>query len=429
MLDRTQQPIINELTELNLQHPEVHCYSNGTKVYLLNAGEAEVVRIDVLIHGGRWHQTQLLQSLFTNRMLREGTRRFTSLEISEKLDYYGAWLELSTTAEYSFLTLYSLNRYLPQTLDILESLLKEPVFPEEKLQVIVNANLQQFHVNLSKVDFLAHRAMLNGLYGNHHPCGRLVNEEDYLKLNPEVLKNFYQRYYNSSGCTIYLSGKVTQDCLRRIETLFGSESWGCNASLAALPDYSPQTTSEKRLFVEYPDALQNAVRLGCISMHHTHPDYCKFKVLIALLGGYFGSRLMSNIREDKGYTYGITASLLPYPDSSLFVIHTETAHEYTESLIREVYHEVERLQTELVDESELYIVRNYMLGEMCRNYDSAFSLADAWIFVHTSHLSETYFDQMLQAIRQITPGELRRLANNYLCKENLKEVIAGQKNI
>lgn len=429
MLDRTRQPQINELTELNLQHPEVHHYSNGTTLYLLRAGQAEVMRIDILINGGRWHQTQLLQALFTNRMLREGTRRFSSLQISEKLDYYGAWLELSNAAEYNFVTLYTLNRYLPQTLEILESMIKEPVFPEDKLQVVVNANLQQFRVNSSKVDFLAHRAMVNGLYGNNHPCGQLPHEADYQCLTPEVLRTFYQKHYNSAGCTIYLSGNVTDDSLQRIESIFGSEEWGHILPATPLPVYTPQSTSEKRIFVEHPDALQNAVRMGCISMHHTHPDYCKFKVLITLLGGYFGSRLMSNIREEKGYTYGISASLIPYPDSNLLAIHAETANEYTELLIKEVYHEIERLQTERVDKSELEIVRNYLLGEMCRNYDSAFSLADAWIFIQTSHLTGAYFDEMLRAIQQITSDDIYNLANRYLCKENLKEVIAGQKNL
>lgn len=140
--------------------PERMVLSNGIPLNVLNAGENEVVRIDFLIKGGRWQQVQPLQALFTNRMLREGTRRFTAAEIAERLDYYGAWLELSSASEHAYLTLYSLNKYLPETLDVLESIVKEPIFPEKELGVIIDTNIQQFLVNSSKVDFLAHRGLL-----------------------------------------------------------------------------------------------------------------------------------------------------------------------------------------------------------------------------------------------------------------------------
>lgn len=158
MLNRSDQPRILEPEQLVVQRPERIKLPNGVPLSVLNAGDNEVTRIDLLMAGGRWQQKQPLQALFTNRMLREGTRRYDAAQIAEKLDYYGAWLELSSASEYAYVTLYSLNKYLPQTLDILESIVKEPVFPEKELGVIVDNNIQQFLVNSSKVDFLAHRA-------------------------------------------------------------------------------------------------------------------------------------------------------------------------------------------------------------------------------------------------------------------------------
>ena len=142
------------------------------------------------------------------------------------MDYYGAWLELSSASEYAYVTLYSLNKYLPQTLEILESIVKEPVFPEKELGVIIENNIQQFMVNSSKVDFLAHRALMKAVYGEVHPCGRLVQKEDYGRINPAVLREFYDRHYHSRNCTIYVSGKVGDDCVRRIEDMFGKEVFG-----------------------------------------------------------------------------------------------------------------------------------------------------------------------------------------------------------
>ena len=157
------------------------------------------------------------------------------------------------------------------------------------------------------------------------------------------------------------------------------------------------------------------------------PDYLKARVMVTLFGGYFGSRLMSNIREDKGYTYGISAGIMPYPDSGLLVVNAETANEFVEPLIKEVYHEIDRLQNDLVPAEELAMVKNYMLGDMCRSYESAFSLADAWIFIHTSGLPDSYVRDAVEAVKTITPVEIRELASRYLCKETLKEIVSGKK--
>lgn len=427
MLNRTTQPPILEPEQLDVQKPERLVLPNGVPLSLFNAGDNEVVRVDLLMEGGRWQQTQPLQALFANRMLREGTRRYTAVEIAEKLDYYGAWLELSSAAEHTYATLYSLNKYLPQTLDVLESILKEPLFPEKELGVVVDANIQQFQVNSSRVEFWAHRGLVKALFGEQHPCGRLVQEADYHRITPPVLRAFYDRYCHSRNCSIYLSGRVTDDCRRRIERLFGSEPFGTDFRKPEKVRFQPVSTPEKRIFIEQPEALQSAVRMGMLMPESNHPDFLKLRVLVTLFGGYFGSRLMSNIREEKGYTYGISASLVPYPGNSLLVIGAETANEYVEPLIGEVYHEIDRLQNELVAEPELRMVKNYMLGDMCRSYESAFSLADAWMYVQVSGLSDTYFADTLEAVKSITAQEIRELAARYLCKETLKEAVSGKK--
>nr|WP_302828750.1 pitrilysin family protein [uncultured Bacteroides sp.] len=427
LLDRAVQPKLRDVEQLAVQVPLRMVMPNGVPLNVLDSGENEVVRIDLLMEGGRWQQSQPLQALFTNRMLREGTQRLSASEIAERLDYYGAWLELSSASEYAYITLYSLNKYLPQTLDILESIVKEPVFPEKELDVIINNNIQQFLVNSSKVDFLAHRALVKAVYGEQHPTGRLVEEEDYHRITPEVLREFYNRHYHSANCSIYLSGKVNDDCIRRIESLFGSEPFGRDFLKPEKKDYSPLSSDEKRIFVERADALQSAVRMGMLSMERSHPDYLKARVLVTLFGGYFGSRLMSNIREEKGYTYGISAGMMPYPGKGLLVVNAETANEFVEPLIGEVYHEIDRLQNELVSNEELTMVKNYMLGDTYRSYESAFSLADSWIFVQVSKLQDTYFTDVLDAIREVTPEEIRNLAGKHLCKEILKEVISGKK--
>lgn len=425
-MDRTIQPEIQPLKNFHIQTPVRTTLPNGIPLTVINAGEQEVVRMDVLFSGGRWQQSQKLQALFTNRMLREGTTKYTAATIAEKLDYYGSWLELSSSSEYAYITVYSLNKYLAKTLEVVESMIKEPLFPQKELQTILDTNIQQYLVNTSKVDFLAHRSLLKSLYGEQHPCGKIVMEEDYHTITPEVLREFYERHYHSGNCSIFLSGKVTDDIISRVTDIFGVP-FGQYQLQMPKSSFPFAAIPEKRIFTEREDAMQSAVKMGCTTITREHPDYPKLRVLMTLFGGYFGSRLMSNIREDKGYTYGISAGVVFYPDSGLLIVSTETDNEYVEPLIQEVYHEIDRLHLDPVSAEELRIVRNYMLGEMCRSYESPFSLSDAWIFIATSGLKDDYFARSLQAVNEITPAEIQDLAQRYLCKETLKEVIAGKK--
>ena len=425
-MDRTIQPEIQPLKNFHIQTPVRTTLPNGIPLTVINAGEQEVVRMDVLFSGGRWQQSQKLQALFTNRMLREGTTKYTAATIAEKLDYYGSWLELSSSSEYAYITVYSLNKYLAKTLEVVESMIKEPLFPQKELQTILDTNIQQYLVNTSKVDFLAHRSLLKSLYGEQHPCGKIVMEEDYYTITPEVLREFYERHYHSGNCSIFLSGKVTDDIISRVTDIFGIPFGQYQLQMPKL-SFPFAAIPEKRIFTEREDAMQSAVKMGCTTITREHPDYPKLRVLMTLFGGYFGSRLMSNIREDKGYTYGISAGVVFYPDSGLLIVSTETDNEYVEPLIQEVYHEIDRLHLDPVSAEELRIVRNYMLGEMCRSYESPFSLSDAWIFIATSGLKDDYFARSLQAVNEITPAEIQDLAQRYLCKETLKEVIAGKK--
>ena len=362
MIDRTLQPEIKKPEHLKVQAPERITLPNGVALNVLNAGDNEVVRIDILMAGGRWHQSQPLQALFTNRMLREGTHRYTAAQIAERLDYYGAWLDLSSASEHAFVTLYSLNKYLPQTLDVLESLLKEPLFPDDELATVVENNVQQFKVNMQKVDFLAHRGLMENLYGVGHPSGRMVGEADYRRITSDVLRDFYNRHYHAANCSIYVAGKVTDDCLRRLETCFGTGHFGASVRQTERVHFEPTPVDVRRVFVERPDAMQSAVRMGMLTIPCHHPDYQKLRVLVTVFGGYFGSRLMSNIREEKGYTYGISAGLVSCPGSSVLFISSETANEYVEPLIDEVYREMDRLCHEPVGDEELSMVKNYMLG-------------------------------------------------------------------
>lgn len=426
-LNRTVPPPVRGLEELNVVYPERRNLSNGIPLNVIHSGTEDVVRFDLLIGAGQWHQTQSLQAMFTNRMLREGTGSMTSQQISEKLDYYGAVMELSSSVNYGFITLYSLNKYFPQTLAIVADILMNPTFPEKEMGVVLEVNKQRFLINSSRVEMMARKQLNRSLFGQNHPLGRYAEAEDYDRLTPEVLRAFYEQYYHSGNCSIYVSGKVTDKIIQSIENELGKSTWGKISEVTPMFRVEPETAKGKRFFVEKEDALQSSIKLGGFVMDRMHPDFLKARVMVTLFGGYFGSRLMSNIREDKGYTYGIGAGIVTYPYTSMLSIGTEAANEYVDAIIAEVYKEMDRLCNDLVSQEELNMVKNYMLGDWCRSYEGPFSLSDAWIYIETGGLDNQFFVRSLNAIQQITCEEVRILAQKYLCKESLIEVVAGKK--
>ena len=426
-LNRRMPPPLRSMGDFQIVRPERSRMKNGMPLNIIRAGSQEVVRLDILIGGGQWHQTQALQALFTNRMLREGTTTMTSAQIAEKLDYYGAWLELSSAVNYGFITLYSLNKYFPSTLAIISDMLMNPAFPEKELEVVVESNRQQFLVNSTRVEVIARKQLHRSLFGEQHPFGRFAEASDYDRVTPEVLREFYRKYYHSGNCSVYVSGKVTPEIVRCIESNLGEAPWGEIRTMPSLELIEPQQTTEKHVFVEKVDALQSSLKMGGFMMDRVHPDFLKARVMVTLFGGYFGSRLMSNIREDKGYTYGIGAGIVNCPGSGVLVITTEADNQYIDAIISEVYQEMDRMCNDLAPQEELEMVRSYMLGDFCRSYEGPFSLSEAWIYCETADLDEDFFVRSLDAIRSVTAEEIRTLAQRYLCKEKLIEVVAGKK--
>lgn len=427
-MDRSIQPPIETLEEINIPTPERFILPNGMPLSVVSVCNQDVIRFDLLFRAGTWCQSQKLQALFTNRMLREGTKSYSAKHIAETFDFYGAWLELSCGAEYSCITLFSLSRHFTKTLDILYSIVTEPLFDEERLQTVIDMNVQQFMINQDRVDFVAQRRLLNMLLGDTHPYGKVTTKEDYLNINAKLLNDFHREHFHSGNCTLFISGNVTDDIRNQVEFVFGQKHFGrLNAVTTDCPKPVFTPSTDKHCFISKESALQSAVCLGMPSIGRTHPDYHKLRVLLTLFGGYFGSRLVSNIREDKGYTYYIDAEMLHYPFSNYMLIISECDNQYVDDLIHEVYHEITELQTTLVSEEELTKVKNYMVGEMCRNYESAFEISDAWMFTFTSKVSDDYFKLSLEGIQSTTPDEVLSLAKKYFNIDSIKEVVVGHK--
>ena len=418
-------PAIDCIADFNIKRPVKKIMPNGVALNIIDTGMEDVIRLDLVIGSGQLDQSFPLQAMMTNRMLREGTRKMTSAEIAEKLDFYGAWLDLSSSVNSGFITLYSLGKFFEKTIGVLAQMVKEPVFPERELKIVTEANKQMYLVNAQRVEVMARKRLNKELFGPEHPLGRFAETEDYERLSVEMLKGFYRENYYSDNCTMFVAGRVTDIVLKCIEEHFGETPWGENRKKMNPLMPEPRGAVQKRVTVEKKDGMQSSVKIGCFLPDRMHEDFLDLKVMNTIMGGYFGSRLMKNIREDKGYTYGIGSGIVSYPGLSMLVISTETGNEYVESVIKEVKAETDRLKSTLADRDELNMVKNYMMGDICRAYENALSITEAWIYVHTAGTDENFFDRSVESIKNITEKRIMELAEKYLDWNGMVEIVAG----
>lgn len=397
---------------------------NGVPLYLINEGVRDVVRLDLLFAGGYAVQSQPLQALFTNRMLREGSSMMGATAFSRSIDSCGAWIETYSTQECNHITLYSLKRHIGKLLKIVSDAVKSPVFSAKRLDVVRSANKSHFLVNSRKVDVVAQRHFEKALWGAEHKFGRLVVPEDYDAITVESLREYYSRVYGSCNCTVFLSGNIDDGIIQNVAEFLGEELWGTSMQVE-FPDVPPLASVSGRVDVKVNDTMQSTVKIGSMTLDSSHPDFYALKYMMVLLGGFFGSRLMTNIRERNGYTYHIEADVSAFGKRNAMVVTSETSNEYVASLIQEVYKEFGRLQNEPVPVDEMEKLRNCTLGELCREYEGVIAKAD--IFINT-YLSGEPFDgvnKYLDVVRTATPDDFMRLAQAHLSPERMIEIVAG----
>lgn len=426
VLDRNKSPQINEIKKVEIIRATETRLKNNVSVYHIHAGTQDLVKIELLFPAGMWQQPSPLVGSASSAMLNEGTSKRSAKEISEMVDYYGAFLHTEITHDFAVVGIHSLNKHLPSVLSIIEELISDSVFPQNEWDVYLQNKKQSFLVNNKKVSFVSRKKFAELLFGNGHPYGHNVTEDDFDKLKKEDAYNFYKQNYTAKDAIIVASGNVTDATLKLMEKHFGQMKSVVSGQVS-VENNGQLTTNNGSHYVEKKDALQSSIRMGKMLFTKPHPDYPAMLVLNTIFGGYFGSRLMANIREDKGYTYGIGSAMVSFSHAGYFTISTEVGAEVTKDAIKEIYFELEKLQLEKISESELALVRNYMLGTFLRSIDGPFALADRFKGIHFSGLGYDYYDRYIETIRAITPERILELANKYLKKDEMIELVVGKK--
>jgi predicted Zn-dependent peptidase len=294
-------------------------------------------------------------------------------------------------------------------------LFTESIFPEQELAIYKQNQKQSLEVNLKKCDFVANRLIDEYLFGFSHPYGKYASISDYDKLERNDLIHFYDKHYVNGKCILFIAGNLPDNIETLLNKNFGSLL--CNNEPSVINYNSNPEKNKQHFIVNDENGLQGAIRIARNFYNRHHPDFIKVQVLNNIFGGYFGSRLMSNIREDKGYTYGIHSYLQNHIHESAWMISTEAGRDVCEATVKEVFKEMKRLREEPVGEEELHLVRNYMIGSILGDLDGPFQIISRWKTYIINNLTEDYFNKSIHTIKNISSEELQELAIKYLQPE------------
>ena len=424
ILNRSTPPDSKSVENITLLKPEHIKLANGCNIFSFNSGDQELVRIEWIFKNLRFDPAKPLLNVAVNSMLTEGTSQLSASQIADQIDFYGAFLQVDYGYDHSQAVLYTLNRHLSKTLPVMKALISDSVFPEKELETFIRNQQQKLQVSLQKNDVLARRTFNKALYGDTS-YGLGADFDDYKTLHREDMLEHFKQMYQPSNCTIIVAGKVDEDILKLISQSFGEE-WANYWKAADISQPELKPASEQFYFIEKPDALQSAIRMGLPTINRNHPDFPALQVLNTVLGGYFGSRLMANIREDKGYTYGIGSGLSSLEHGGAMFIASEVGADVCRAAVTEIEKEIDILKTELVDEEELSLVRNYMMGSLLGSLENVFSHADKFKNIYFAGLGYEYYDRYTEVVKSTTSEEVLQLANKYLHLDKFYKVIAGK---
>lgn len=415
-----EQPQIVIPDSVVMPRTEIHTANNGVKIYTLQSDDFEVVRLSFVFRAGTSMQHKPFTASATLNMLSEGSRSMTAQQIAETLDFYGTYFDANIDRDYVYISLALLTKFCDNVFPVLREIILNPAFNDSELRTYSNKRQQGLAIERRKIEVQSRELFGQALFGAEHPYGESADESLYDNLTREDLVELYGELYTAENCFVVCSGNIDQSVISNLKQIVEALPSGRKPEVT-LP--KPKTTYSIRKPID--TAVQSSIRIGRLLFPRSHPDFVGMQVVAMILGGYFSSRLMQNLREKNGYTYGVMAAMINFDKEGYLAIATQVRREEAEAALAEIYFEIERLRNELVSEEELQLAKNMMIGEILRILDGPFGIADVTIENIMCGTDNSATEENLQAILAITPEQVQELAVKYLRREDLVEVVVG----
>ncbi len=419
----SRAPEFKDIEKIDFLPVEQHQLDNNVPVSILRAGSQEVTKIDIEFPAGAVQAGIPLLASTTANLMQEGTHNKTSVEISEKVDFLGAYLNTQTYHHNTVITFLCLTRYLPQMLELVNEVITKPSFPQHEYELYLQKKYEEFVFEGEKVKTIASRHFGETLFGADHPYGKQLKSEHFKQITLDQLKEFHSNHYRPEMARIFVAGQPGEKLIPLVNQYFGQTPQKHTESEPPMPEVNLSDERIKHLKKE--GAMQTALRIGRPLFNKHHSDFIPLQILNTILGGYFGSRLMTSVREEKGLTYGIGSVIMPLKHSGIWGVNSEVAGESRDKAIAAILEEFRILQNELVPEDELNMVKRYMMGELLRNFDGPFTTADIYRTLQEYDMDFGFYEKMISTIHSISAEEIKTLAKEYLNPVDFRIVTAG----
>ncbi len=405
------RPLYTLPTTISLPKIDKMILAGGDSLHILPTNATSLIQLEIRYNAGSWHQNVPFEALLTGKMLSEGTKSFNSKSIAETIDYYGGYYAIGVDKDYSSIQFVFPKMHIQHILPILSEIIYESIFLESELHIVKKNLIHNIKQDNQRGDVIANKQLFSMIFGNNHPYGRAGKPEEVDAVGKETIQKFYATKYPAQLSTIFITGEINDSDITLIEKYLSPKRAIIESEIK---EHKIHSSDSKKEFLTRKESTQSSIRIGRELFNNHHPDYVPLHIASTVLGGYFGSRLMSNLREDKGFTYGVGSFLIGFKNSGVFGISTEVGLEHTDAAISEIYKEIAILQEKEISDEELNRVKNYMVGTYLKSFDGPFNIMSQYTAITSKGLSLSYPQQYLDTINQITPKAIKLQVNKYL---------------
>lgn len=425
-IDRSISPAVSALKGMPFPRVRRSVLHNGVKLVILNHGQQPVNRVTVVWNVGMADVGSPEALKLLCHTINEGTNDHDGSWIAETLEYYGAWMRMDCGSHSTVLTVHSLNHSASEVLPIFGEMICGATYPDETFCNIREKIAASLKLEMQKV---AAKAVVLGkkmLYGCGNPMARTPLPEVMAEIRRSDVIDLHNNLILGLRPTVYIAGAVTPALETLAAGVFGNVSF-CQTGVAPESKIVPQriVSCSETEWVADESSMQTAVRVIIPTVDRLHPDYEQLRFTVFALGGYFGSRLMSNIREDKGYTYGINASLSAGPEGGNVTIACQTDKSHTLAVLEEIENEIMRMGRQPMDGNELDVVKHTIMTGLATLLDSPFSIMDYHQQIDAMGLPVDYYERQLAELERFNQDIVVEMTGRYLLDVPRLTALAG----
>ena len=422
-LDRTQAPAQHPIAEITLPTPRKGILSNGIPYSFIDNENLDLIHLIIQLRVGILHEPQKHLALYTYALLKESSQAHTSTEIADLLDFYGTHYSISETLDKTSIIVSIPKKNIPQILPVVFDFISAPHYREDNLSIYKNLKIKDLEYNSQKTDVRNTQLMLHAMFGDAHTAGQFSTKENLQAITIPQMQAFHQETFCAENISIFATGHIDQEVEDCFSKLFSQIPHG--GRTMDIQDLALPADSNPVIFEKMPNSVQSSITLCRPMFGYTDDERKDFSILSTITGGYFGSRLMQNLREKNGYTYGISSGSVYFGNQSLFIINSDVNIKDTQAAINACFEELERLQQEPVGEEELESVKNYIVGDLLRDVENSVSYLKKYAFWNFHGLDEKEFQENMRHVHQVDAEKILFLSQKYFQHNKLTQVIVG----